>query len=321
VDEVVIELLHLPDQTRSHAKVGAFPANIGRGYENQVVLYDPEVSAVHARLEKSADGALLLVDAGSTNGVLVGEEEKKVSSVEVTDGLVVRLGNTELVFKRADSPREKTVVSRRVWRLDPLGSKRLLAAAGVVLVGLVLFQNYRGAVAELDPGDQLGIAFMTVVMCLMYAALWSVLGRLVTQVWRYLPHLNMGLLGFASFALVSGLLGSFVTFAFDAPRVSGWLVPLGAAVVAFAMVQAHLQRAVNWTPKRARIVAGVLVLTVLGVFGGRSLLSREPFSSSLPLEAEALPPSYRLVSARPVSALLDATTELKASVDELAKQE
>jgi len=68
-------------------------------------------------------------------------------------------------------------------------------------------------------------------------------------------------------------------------------------------------------------VAATLVLSVLGVYVGRSLLSRESFTSSLPLSGQALPPRYRLVAARPVQALFTDADALKVSVDELAAQE
>jgi hypothetical protein len=70
---------------------------IGSVAGNTVVLADPAVSRKHAGIRK-VDGEYELADFGSTNGVYVNGH--KVPKKTLTPGDIIRVGNTEAVFKR-----------------------------------------------------------------------------------------------------------------------------------------------------------------------------------------------------------------------------
>ncbi|HEY4176976.1 MAG TPA: FHA domain-containing protein [Kofleriaceae bacterium] len=71
---------------------------IGSVAGNTVVLADPAVSRKHAGIRKIENGGYELADFGSTNGVYVNGH--KVPKKTLDQGDVVRVGNTEAVFKR-----------------------------------------------------------------------------------------------------------------------------------------------------------------------------------------------------------------------------
>lgn len=62
-----------------------------------VVLADPAVSKKHAAIRK-VESAFELADLGSTNGVYVNGHKVPKKTLEVGD--IIRVGNTEAVFKR-----------------------------------------------------------------------------------------------------------------------------------------------------------------------------------------------------------------------------
>jgi len=70
---------------------------IGSVAGNTVVLADPAVSRKHAGIRK-LDSAYELADLGSTNGVYVNGH--KVPKKTLEPGDIIRVGNTEAVFKR-----------------------------------------------------------------------------------------------------------------------------------------------------------------------------------------------------------------------------
>lgn len=70
---------------------------IGSVAGNTVVLADPAVSRKHAGIRK-VEGAYELADLGSTNGVYVNGH--KVPKKTLEPGDIIRVGNTEAVFKR-----------------------------------------------------------------------------------------------------------------------------------------------------------------------------------------------------------------------------
>ena len=70
---------------------------IGSVAGNTVVLADPAVSRKHAGIRK-VDSHYELADLGSTNGVYVNGH--KVPKKTLEPGDIIRVGNTEAVFKR-----------------------------------------------------------------------------------------------------------------------------------------------------------------------------------------------------------------------------
>src|SRR5512139_1028224 len=70
---------------------------IGSVAGNTVVLADPAVSRKHAGIRK-IEGAYELADLGSTNGVYVNGH--KVPKKTLEGGDIIRVGNTEAIFKR-----------------------------------------------------------------------------------------------------------------------------------------------------------------------------------------------------------------------------
>ena len=72
---------------------------IGRSANRaEFVLTDPEVSSLHARIERDG-GAPVLIDAGSTNGTFVNDE--RITSRQLQPGDRVRLGGVQLVVEAA----------------------------------------------------------------------------------------------------------------------------------------------------------------------------------------------------------------------------
>ena len=70
---------------------------IGSVAGNTVVLADPAVSRKHAGIRR-IDGNYELADLGSTNGVYVNGHKVPKKTLEIGD--IIRVGNTEAVFKR-----------------------------------------------------------------------------------------------------------------------------------------------------------------------------------------------------------------------------
>ena len=70
---------------------------IGSVAGNTVVLADPAVSKKHAAIRRVA-GQYELADLGSTNGIYVNGHKMPKKALETGD--IVRIGNTEAVFRR-----------------------------------------------------------------------------------------------------------------------------------------------------------------------------------------------------------------------------
>lgn len=84
---------------RALAKLDRPLIHVGRAAENDLVLAHPTVSQRHARLERRADGSLLVVDLGSTNGTFVdGARVTGRSGVLARTGQRIAIGGVQLVL-------------------------------------------------------------------------------------------------------------------------------------------------------------------------------------------------------------------------------
>ena len=72
---------------------------IGSVAGNTIVLADPAVSRKHAGIRRGQDGLYELADLGSTNGIYVNGH--RVPKKTLQEGDVIRVGNSELIFRRA----------------------------------------------------------------------------------------------------------------------------------------------------------------------------------------------------------------------------
>ena len=93
---IAVRVLHEGRVVREHVVPG--PAvRVGRGPENDVVLFDSSVSRVHAVIESDASGELVVRDLGSRNAVRLGPRP-----VTEAHGRVVRclLGRVEIEVER-----------------------------------------------------------------------------------------------------------------------------------------------------------------------------------------------------------------------------
>jgi len=72
---------------------------IGRGSEADLRINDPGVSRLHARIDVALDGqgrtSIMLVDLGSTNGVIV--DGRKVAQAMLGDGSRIEMGTTRML--------------------------------------------------------------------------------------------------------------------------------------------------------------------------------------------------------------------------------
>ncbi|TLM97865.1 MAG: FHA domain-containing protein, partial [Actinobacteria bacterium] len=78
-------------------RLPAGEVKIGRDATNLVAVEDAKASREHARI-RYADGVYTLSDLGSSNGTFVNERQIS-GQVPLSDGDMIRIGNTTLSFK------------------------------------------------------------------------------------------------------------------------------------------------------------------------------------------------------------------------------
>jgi pSer/pThr/pTyr-binding forkhead associated (FHA) protein len=77
---------------------------IGRGYDNDVVLDDPFLSARHLRLRRDDDGGWVAEDQGSANGLYTARGKARLDRIALDGDQIIRAGHTLLRLRAADWP-------------------------------------------------------------------------------------------------------------------------------------------------------------------------------------------------------------------------
>ena len=92
--------------------------NIGRGDYNDVVIADPSVSTMHAKLQRR-EAIWILTDLGSTNGTFV-EGERLTGEMPLSPGTTLKFGDVSALFEPLDEsvPARKTGQTRMMERVE-----------------------------------------------------------------------------------------------------------------------------------------------------------------------------------------------------------
>jgi pSer/pThr/pTyr-binding forkhead associated (FHA) protein len=92
--------------------------NIGRGDYNDVVIADPSVSTMHAKLQRR-EAIWILTDLGSTNGTFV-EGERLTGEMPLSPGTTLKFGDVSALFEPLDEsvPAGRTNQTRMMERLE-----------------------------------------------------------------------------------------------------------------------------------------------------------------------------------------------------------
>jgi signal transduction histidine kinase len=88
------------------------PYSMGRARHNDIALYEPSISKLHARLDYQ-EGRFFVEDAGSLHGVYV--NAAKVRRAELNPGAQIQLGNVTLKFSLLGSESSTGAMAKLPW--------------------------------------------------------------------------------------------------------------------------------------------------------------------------------------------------------------
>lgn len=304
---------------RQRVRLRAFPATIGRGLDNDLILDDRYADPHHARLEWDGGGTLVLVDEGSVNGTCDAASGQRVTRAAVRSGAAFRLGRTTIRFLDESHPAEPALADAPVGSRFTLSESPVAALAIATLTGvLVAISQYLGKITRVTPEGMLGESLMMLIVVVVWAGAWALVGRVTQQRFRFPEHFTIACLALSGFILSSG---SFEYLRFFFPGGFGWEVLAGSISLAIGVVTlaAHLARVSAMAPWPRRLWS----LGVIGGLAGIVALSgrRDQVDYAGHLEATPL----KAVGARWIPGVRPAeflrqVDQLKRAVDALAEE-
>jgi hypothetical protein len=316
---IVIDVLGAHDRVRSRHRIerpGATAScTIGRGAAADVVLDDPHIAAVHARVTVDADGRATITDLGSVNGIEVaGRSLHGVLDVPLPDG-VFRIGRTKLHLRTATETIPAEVSDQK---LSPSETRardfRWLAIGLVVATAGLAFSIWTMTIQTRElPTTMLTALVVLTAIFGAWIALWALVSRVAFGESRWLRHaaiffcviaaIDVGLL---VIDIVSGAVGLYL----PAPAemwIAGALVAVALAI--------HLVNASTMQP-RVAVVIGVLIPTiVLGLTQWTSSHGHNRSASYIPDRNKIVPPMLMLRHGEPLEQFVVSFGDLKGQAD------
>jgi hypothetical protein len=320
---IVVEVLDRGGRVAQRVQLAQLPATIGRGYANDVILDDPFADPAHARLVEGENGALVVEDLDSTNGLSAGEHAARERRLVLRPGATFRVGHTVLRVATTDTAVPPALRDTRLGggsrarrAVHHWQAALALSVAGALLCGLAFYQ---GSTDQAGGGDFVVGVLSSVLFVSLWAGGWALATRLRSGRGRFLAHVAVAWLALGVI-VAAGILESWVRFfTADAPLADA---ATAAALLAgiTALLYGHL--AVATSQSRGRRLAIGLIATVvvalLAVGLEQAGLSDEPgdIRVTMPLK----PLAGRWIPAETPEAFLERAATLQQDVDREAEE-
>ncbi len=292
-------------------RVDKLPLTIGRGYNNDFILDDAHTAATHAVVELAEDGALVMRDLGSQNGIVV--HGKRQASVPINGTTVVRLGHTRLRVRDAAFPVEAEVTDTTMHAWE----------GGVpALAGMALIALFVGVTEALsDTGAFQAIRYLLVIVTgigagMVWSGVWALANRLFgghARLGRHLFILGSGLVAIGAWKALSSVL-AYAWSAEAFTRYGNHVVML----ILVAMIYHHLRTVKPLKPRA--FISSCAVFLALG--SGLILMRNHENAGRLRDElymSVILPPEVRRSQDHSVDEFMGDAAKLKAAADEARK--
>ena len=256
---MVVEVLDRHRRVQARHRIaaagGEAQCTVGRSVTCDVVLDDPFVAAVHARIAVDAEGNVAVTDLGSVNGIEVGGRRLHgVEPVPLADG-VFGVGRTRLRVRTAReviAPEEMD--GRGPSWLSRVAEQKVLAAAFAAGVAVTVFEVWT---ATAQP-RALSTALVTVLLTLLaltglWVVLWALASRVAFGESRWVRHAAIVFVAYTVLSVVTMAL-EIASGALGLHLSSSVVQPGLAAVAVAAALSSHL---VNASPMRRRTAVAI----------------------------------------------------------------
>lgn len=286
---------------------------LGRGYDSDIILTDPHVSAHHLKI--SFDGEKWNAeDAASENGVFInGKPLAPKGMATISSGDTIEIGRMEIRAFAPDTAIAPTVRMQKAHPLFTLLSRPKSAfAIQAIGIGLICFFAYATIWSDQPSaaiGGALGAACIAMVI---WAGIWSIAGRLIKHKGNFNAHLSLASL-FLAFSILTAFVIDYLNFLSNDSDFIFALDNASSYVLTAALIYGALALATE-APKRKRLNLAIRysMLLFLGA-AGLFYASMDDFDSAPPFSSTLEPYLSSLASATDVDGFIKESDKLFSS--------
>lgn len=286
----------------------AMAVRIGRGYENDLIVFDPHVSQAHCLIRVHEDG-FSMQDLGSLNGTWIlrqplsehlhrkgGPIKQKVDGIlHIFSGDIILVGNTKIRFLVSGHPVEP---AKPLLKPSPFfeeissAPKAWLVVFSAVLLSCVV--EHQESFKNLPVSRFFSIGIGLLLTFLVWSGIWSFVGWLIKRKAFFNAHLSWVALFFLSMTLTYPL-ADHLGYVFSSSVVE---LAVGSFIFWFfisILIVGHLMLATRIL-RRYQILVAVGISTVVIAFGIVTYFAGRPqFNTQPDLYGTLVPPYARLV--------------------------
>jgi len=320
---VFVELLDRRGNIRGRVKVDSFPAMVGRGYANAVIVDDRFVDPEHLRLSVDAEGAIVVEDLNTLNGTRVQKSRQRIDRHRIPSGgeAVLRVGQTVLRLRGDDFAVRPAAPSRTLF--EPFGrcmeNAALASVAFVLGLGINILTFAQAIDKKVIWSDLTGMSLVLLIVFALWTGFWSFLNRLVAHSFRFMTHL--GISGIASVVLVTLFtVREYVEFLLSAPLGAQVFGYTGFTVIFSLLLYAHLSVMMESSGRKRLLASTLISAGIVGIVLLTHSAYKKEFSNELRFSSVMKPLGRQWVKTVSPKEFFGDVDKLRARIDAMAQE-
>jgi hypothetical protein len=208
---VIIEEINRLGHVTNRHKFDHLPVTAGRGYDNDLILDDPYVSAEHIVIHEAEDG-WRVEDLNSDNGIKLKASTAQSRDNQLVSGDDVVLGRTRLRLLAPDHPVAQTHLLPARATLPTIISRPMVSATTIVIALAALLINAQLGTTKTTGFEKLfASALPTFIFALAWAGIWAFVGRVIVHRASFFPHFIAAIMVFTLSLLIANG-GEYLTY-------------------------------------------------------------------------------------------------------------
>ncbi len=320
---VFVELLDRRGNVRGRIKVDSFPATVGRGYANAVIVDDRLISVEHLRLSVDSEAGIIVEDLNTVSGTRLSKSQERIERYRVPAGgeAIIRIGQTVLRLRGDDFVVGPVASSRTLFGSFGSFIENGMIAFLVFIAGFGL--NVVTFAQEINKkviwSDLTLMSLILLIVFALWAGFWSFLSRLVAHSFHFMTHL--GISGIASIVfLILFTSEEYFEFLFSAPVGAKIFGFAGFAVIFSLLLYTHLSVMSESSSRKRMFSAALISAGIVGILLLVNYVNEKEFSNELRFSHVIKPVGRRWVRTVSSDEFFGGLHKLRAKIDAMARE-
>ena len=309
-----LEVLDHTGNVAERIRISELPLDIGRAYNNDVIIDDPYICPHHARISCDESGQLVAQDLSSVNGLFENGNKNRAHTVSLFSGSQIRLGHTRLRFRSVSYSVEATLPDHHAHRFRGIYENRLTQTLiFVVTLSALWASSFFETVQRREASEPAFDLVLPVFFIMLWAGAWAFAGRVITHRIKFLVHCAVISLALLALFIFDTSLDYFA-FALSMDHLRSVLSVLGALSILGLALYSHLRFATLASRFRLGVVAGAISVSIIGLMALKFHVESAQFSVIPQNHATLKAPMFRLVEGESADEFFSRLDQLRDDV-------